>query len=758
MFSMLRTCLLQLSEPIPVSAPSRMSLSHLYRKVSQAVIPQAFESSAPLKRAVALHVDVLLERCAEAVLAECQRSISASLEALGPRVTSPQHFREARRDALTKFDTRAARGRMSALHPRTVPQTTRKALREETIRLFDGNTASLRRLLTQTASLPVQPGHSLQAAQQAAARAAYQPDSDPISPCPPFPLLPDPDTAPPSPAPLKPGHQSGHPNRDHASSNGRPSAPRHPTHVPDMSPVTRRAHAPVPKLMSLKVQPVPLMSITVQAPAQRGVTLGGGPLPGDHTGATPMDTDAGPESAFLSPILPSQPATQSGQNPCPLISDPVDKLMAEYAWLDSPSPTASLSLETDFCPVTPGVQSSGVAGSMVRPVATQAAPVPANRDWPTSREEGMEENWDIECSQQSLQPGQSKCHPSPITVDLTVDSTQARPTHTKRAFTLVAPRPRRPLQPLERSAPVKASNKRGPSTTCFTPPPSPALVGASKRARTLSVPDTPPQGNPTLNGLHSTPVPDTSRGTHKLGPLTSLAVPVTSNQASPPAPGKTSAPPPPLPHPATHPALSYQGPQRQVIGAKDPLSNMFPCEIIIQGRKFHSAEQAFHFYKVGRAGRKDLRSLVLSAPTGYQAKNAARPSKTPATLKKCTYGMLRTLREILRHKARQVPQFRDALLDSVDSQLTHPVNDPFWGSFSKPNKYTPKTPGLDWHARALTHLRAELLTGENLPPAGDPGAFPITEEPPLDFMEAPCTPPRSALLPTTPAPTEATLP
>ena len=106
-------------------------------------------------------------------------------------------------------------------------------------------------------------------------------------------------------------------------------------------------------------------------------------------------------------------------------------------------------------------------------------------------------------------------------------------------------------------------------------------------------------------------------------------------------------------------------------GQNPILSNFAELPFRFRGREFKTAEGAYQAYKGGgyRPGYENL--------TGLGAKNKGRGKHTKTVKVDGEYWNVDLMREILRQKYMQVPEFRDAL-NATTGSITHPVGDAFW--------------------------------------------------------------------------------
>ena len=121
-------------------------------------------------------------------------------------------------------------------------------------------------------------------------------------------------------------------------------------------------------------------------------------------------------------------------------------------------------------------------------------------------------------------------------------------------------------------------------------------------------------------------------------------------------------------------------------GARDPLSNFFPCTLEFEGRTFKSAEHAYQYQKAEFFDRADLAYQVMMANDAAAAKRVFKPEKEKFKIRmhnrswEWNRDRRWVMEDVLREKAKQVPEFREALIATGSRRLTHNVPDEYWGS------------------------------------------------------------------------------
>ena len=123
----------------------------------------------------------------------------------------------------------------------------------------------------------------------------------------------------------------------------------------------------------------------------------------------------------------------------------------------------------------------------------------------------------------------------------------------------------------------------------------------------------------------------------------------------------------PNPIPTWDPQIKPQN----VKGPMDPLSNFFKCKLSFRGNWFRSAEHAYQHTKATFLGCEDVANAIHNAQNAYNAKSLSKPLKTCPNFPKWESVKVCVMREILSCKYNQVVAFRDALIATAGTHLTH---------------------------------------------------------------------------------------
>lgn len=148
-------------------------------------------------------------------------------------------------------------------------------------------------------------------------------------------------------------------------------------------------------------------------------------------------------------------------------------------------------------------------------------------------------------------------------------------------------------------------------------------------------------------------------------------------------------------------------------GRSDVLSNYYMCEINCHGIIAKSSEHAYQYVKAIRRGCLEIAKLIKDAPSAHLAKQAAKrlPYNTNWKNEKVS-----VMKDILEHKARQVPEFRDTLVNSKPNKLVEAVPGEYFWSSGLNKEDTLNTKSKYWFGRnqmgiLLTEIRNNLQDG-----------------------------------------------
>lgn len=140
-----------------------------------------------------------------------------------------------------------------------------------------------------------------------------------------------------------------------------------------------------------------------------------------------------------------------------------------------------------------------------------------------------------------------------------------------------------------------------------------------------------------------------------------------------------------------------------------PLSNLFPCKLKYQGRTYTSLEQCYQYHRAIHHNRSQLATLILSTNDPYKAmyhgKAIIWEDRDWETKK------LPTMEQMIRHKADQVPIFRDLLKFTGSHRLAENSWNYFWGTgcaFLSDQVWIGNFRGGNHHGRLLDRVRSSI--------------------------------------------------
>lgn len=147
------------------------------------------------------------------------------------------------------------------------------------------------------------------------------------------------------------------------------------------------------------------------------------------------------------------------------------------------------------------------------------------------------------------------------------------------------------------------------------------------------------------------------------------------------------------------------------LGKEQMLSNMYQCEIKMQGETFSSAEQAYQVHKAYKCSRPDVAAEMLQHKNPFQAKRIGKQLNTDKNWDSNKENIT-TMKNILMHKF-QIHECRDALIATGESKIVEGNQyDRFWaaGLTCEEAEHTqPEAwPGRNKMGELLQEVRAEI--------------------------------------------------
>ena len=113
-------------------------------------------------------------------------------------------------------------------------------------------------------------------------------------------------------------------------------------------------------------------------------------------------------------------------------------------------------------------------------------------------------------------------------------------------------------------------------------------------------------------------------------------------------------------------------------GTYSPLSNLYQCELEVDGHCFNSSEQLYQYKKACDMEQMDIATKVLSTQDPYEAMAFGKHIRTDSDWVHTTG--LQIMEEILTVKKLQVPEFRDLLHEYASKEFVEATTNKTWGS------------------------------------------------------------------------------
>ncbi len=110
------------------------------------------------------------------------------------------------------------------------------------------------------------------------------------------------------------------------------------------------------------------------------------------------------------------------------------------------------------------------------------------------------------------------------------------------------------------------------------------------------------------------------------------------------------------------------------------LSNFYPCDIPFRDDNFKSLEHAYQYTKAVAMGELDIAWAIKNAPSAFQAFKISTQLGSIDDTKHWEEANIELMRDLVHIKMLNVPEFKDALLESVGFTLAEATNHPLWAS------------------------------------------------------------------------------
>ena len=127
---------------------------------------------------------------------------------------------------------------------------------------------------------------------------------------------------------------------------------------------------------------------------------------------------------------------------------------------------------------------------------------------------------------------------------------------------------------------------------------------------------------------------------------------------------------------STHPAKQI----KYFAGWRHPLSNFYPCRLVVDGRSAKSSEALYHYLKAVDLGQDAVAEQIRTAADAGIVKKIVNRKLKHLEDHRWHAMRVHVMDRVLRVKFQQCPAFRKELLDSKDMKLVENVpSEPFWG-------------------------------------------------------------------------------
>ena len=149
-------------------------------------------------------------------------------------------------------------------------------------------------------------------------------------------------------------------------------------------------------------------------------------------------------------------------------------------------------------------------------------------------------------------------------------------------------------------------------------------------------------------------------------------------------------------------------------GARDKLSNFFPCKVNLSGTEYKSSEHAYQAQKASMCARPDIAEEIINASSAFQVKQI---SKRIGCSKSWDQENEKILEKVVRAKVASDVSVKDYLLQTGDKVLAEAVpHDSFWGTglTKEATMHTAKEawPGQNKMGQIMMRIRKELQEGK----------------------------------------------
>lgn len=136
-----------------------------------------------------------------------------------------------------------------------------------------------------------------------------------------------------------------------------------------------------------------------------------------------------------------------------------------------------------------------------------------------------------------------------------------------------------------------------------------------------------------------------------------------------------------------------------------PLSNLYPCQLRVNGMLFKSVEHAYQFERCIHHNCREKAEEIRREPDPLKVMQSC---KLIEDNEEWTYKKVSIMENLLRHKADQCPMFIETLKRTTNHRLVENTWNPFWGSacnFVEPCVWTGQFKGANHLGQMLEYIR-----------------------------------------------------
>ena len=142
------------------------------------------------------------------------------------------------------------------------------------------------------------------------------------------------------------------------------------------------------------------------------------------------------------------------------------------------------------------------------------------------------------------------------------------------------------------------------------------------------------------------------------------------------------------------------------------LSNMYPCEVIMEDQVFASAEHAYQWYKATDLGFFDLAERIYNAEHAGKAKAMAKEIPKEISQDWCINHGMTLMTDVIWAKLYSCQEFYETLLSTRDSMIVEATPDKYWGCGLLPQQANHTLPAYWPGQNRLGIIMAEIRSEE----------------------------------------------